>query len=488
VSVVQRHDCLIAVCIPTHDGRRETLAALLEGIVEQARDLPGLVEICVSDNASRDGTAELLVELEQSASCPVTYRRHTTDQGMARNLLAAVELARAKYCWLLGSDDLLASGALHRAVELLREIPEATGYVVGAIHVDAEEPALRSRSLSRAFHPPGEQTRSIDDLDQIYDHCGNAWCALSWSIVDREAWLGASRRHREMVLAHPVFPQIVILAEVARERSYWGVSAESLVRQRNATTFLFEQDDVPLADRWAEIVGGATATWAAVLGGYGKSRWRRRMRLLHKVWGSAADVRATKLYENPTLPSQARLALTYLRAFWPVGDYWREVLPATLAPIWLTRARYGLSKGSSLDGPRGEPPKLMLSAELPCRMVAGTVHRVIVEARNDGPRTISSDGPRAVTIGQRWSTTEGHTLGRVQLGLNELAAMPQSLPRAVRVRRTIRGEITLYAPVEPGSYRVEVGAYQHGRGWLADLAVSRTVAKDVEVIAPECLT
>jgi hypothetical protein len=364
----------------------------------------------------------------------------------------------------------------------MEKVPHATGYVVGAIHVDAENPKLRSRPLVRALHPPGKDTRAIEGLDCVYDQCGNAWCALSWTIVEREAWLRAARAHTELALAHPIFPHIVVLAAVAAERPHWGWLAEPLVRQRNATTCLFDQGDVALAARWTQIIDGAAAAWRAVLGRRGGIRWRRRMRLLHGVWGSAADIRATKLYEHPTLPSQARLALVCLRAFWPVGDYWREVLPATLMPISLTRARYGSRYRSGVERQGTAPAQLTLS--VPClsrRMVAGSVEWVEVEVRNDGQRAILPDGVRAVTIGQRWSTVEGRTLGRDELELNDLAALPQSLPHAIRARRAISVDVALYAPIEPGSYRVEVVAHQHGHGWLDDSSGSRVVADDVEV-------
>jgi Glycosyl transferase family 2 len=472
---------LISICVPTHDGRCEVLAELLEGVIDQARDLPGQVEICVSDNASQDGTAELLAKLSSCASCPVVYRRHAKDEGLARNLLASVELARGRYCWLLGSDDLLAPAALRRVCELLDEMPNATGYVVGALHVDAEDPTLRSRSLLREFHPPGEQSHLIEGCDDIYDKCGNAWCALSWSIVDREAWLSASQQNTGLVLAHPVFPQIVMLAAMAADRPCWGWFAEPLVHQRNAITFLFERGDASLADRWIQIIDGVAAAWGAVLDHRGTSGWRRRMRLLHKVWGGTADMRATKLYENPTLGAQARLALTCLYAFWPVSNYWRDVLPATLMPTWLTRARYG--EGSWLRRRAGDLPKLTLSAQLPARMVAGSVQQVTVEAHNDDQRTILSEGARAVTIGQRWRKDEGRLLGPGELGLNELAALPQSLPQAVHAGRVIRAKVMLYAPVETGIYHLEIDAHQHGYGWLNDFGIAQVIARTIEVIA-----
>jgi glycosyltransferase involved in cell wall biosynthesis len=474
---------LISICVPTHQGRREVLSELLEGIIEQAREVLGQVEICVSDNASSDGTAELLDDISRRSPCPVVYHRQPEDTGLARNLLASIEIAHGRYCWLLGSDDLLAPGALRRACALIEQLPDATGYVVGATHVDAENPSLRSRALPRAFHPPGEQPRMIEGVDRVYDECGNAWCALSWTIVDRQTWLRASRGHAaELVLAHPVFPQVVLLATIAAERPRWGWLAEPLVRQRNATTFLFERGDIPLADRWVRIIDGVAAAWGAVLGPRVGNRRRRRMQMVQRVWGSAADMRATKLYESPTLRSQARLALVCLKAFWPVSGYWRDVLPATLTPVWLTRARYGAwdrSRGSQ----ESESLQLGLAACLPARMTVGSVSWVEVEIRNEGRRAVLPDGPRAVTIAQRWSTAEGGPLDRETLELNELAAMPQSLPRAIRRRRALSVDVALYAPTEPGRYRLEVVAHQHGRGWLDGSRGPQMPASDVVVLA-----
>jgi glycosyltransferase involved in cell wall biosynthesis len=473
---------LISICVPTHQGRREVLSELLEGIIEQAREMPGQVEICVSDNASSDGTAELLDDISRRSLCPVVYHRQAEDTGLAPNLLASVEIAHGRYCWLLGSDDLLAPGALRRARALIERLPDATGYVVGATHVDAENPRLRSRALPREFHPPGGQPRMIEGIDRVYDECGNAWCALSWTIVDRRAWLQVARGHTELVLAHPVFPQVVLLATVAAERPQWGWLAESLVRQRNATTFLFEQGDVLLADRWCRIIDGVAAAWGAVLGPRVGNRWRRRMQRVQRVWGSTADMRATKLYESPPLRSQARLALACLKAFWPVAGYWRDVLRATLTPSWLTRARYG-ARGRSRGSRESDSPQLGLSTCLPARVTAGSVGWVEVEVRNEGRRTILPDGPRAVTIAQRWSTAEGEPLDREKLELNELAAMPQSLPRAIRGRRALSVDVSLYAPTEPGRYRLEVVAHQHGRGWLEGSPGSRMLSSDVEVVS-----
>ncbi len=473
---------LLSICVPTHDGRRETLAALLDSVVAEAAHVPGLIELCIGDNASADGTAELVAALSADAPFPVAYVRHETNTGLASNLMSAVALARGDYCWLLGSDDLLAPGALGRACALLRLLPGTPGYAVGAIHVDAAEPALRSRALPRAFHPAGETPRIINGLDAVYEECGNSWCALSWSIVEREAWESAVRRHRKLALAHPVFPQVVLLAAIAAEHPCWGWLGAPLVRQRNATTFLFERGQAPIADRWSVILSGAAAAWAAALGSRGGRRWRARMRRLHRVWGGVADVRATKLYDQPSVRSQARLARACFTAFWASPQYWRGVLQASLAPVWLTRRLHGTDRGRSQPPaslPR--PEDLAISAPVPSRLCAGDVVEVALELHNRGRRIVRGAGPGAITIGQRWFDASGHPLSEVELMLNEIAMLPQELGRSVLPFGRVRTSIALYAPPGCGVYTVVLAAHLHGVGWLDEAHPALRVGGEVEV-------
>jgi hypothetical protein len=480
----EQHRPLISVCIPTHHGRADTLAVLIEDLAEQARELPGMVEICISDNASDDGTAEMVAGLANRASCRVQYRRHERDLGLVANLLAAVELAHGEYCWLMGSDDVMERGALGRSIELMGAMPDMTGYLVGAVYVDADDPRKRSRQLPRAFHPPGATSRRIDDLDAIYDECGNSWILLSWNIVARAAWNAAVERHRDLVLANPIYPQIVVLAMMARERPQWGWLAEPLVRQRNALTFLFERGDVPLADCWSELITGISKVWSGVFGGRGR-RWRRRMRKVAEVWGSAEDVRATKLYETPSPRSQIRLTRTLLVAFWPVGGYWRDVIWASLMPVWLTRARHGSVKGWLARKPKLHVGQLDVSGDLPRDLHAGGVAIASVAVRNLGRRTVPATGPDAVTIAQRWWSLEGLPLQPSMFGTNELAALPRPIARGIRRGRSVSTEIPLYAPIAPGSYRLEIVANQPGR-WLDEAGVAAPLTVTVDVTADGC--
>lgn len=108
---------LLAVCIPVFNREAyigETLASVLAEADER-------VEICISDNASTDAT----VTTARRALGDVSRARiavQPENRGADANYLAAVSLAEASHCLILGSDDTLAPGALGAILERLERV------------------------------------------------------------------------------------------------------------------------------------------------------------------------------------------------------------------------------------------------------------------------------------------------------------------------------------------------------------------------------
>ncbi|MGX8940679.1 glycosyltransferase family 2 protein [Symbiopectobacterium sp. Eva_TO] len=100
----------ISFCIPTYN-RCEVLEELIASIANQEKHSFD-VEVCISDNASTDGTQELIDKWEEMYGVTIIYSRNEANIGPDRNYLAAVSLASGDYCWLLGSDDILSPEAL----------------------------------------------------------------------------------------------------------------------------------------------------------------------------------------------------------------------------------------------------------------------------------------------------------------------------------------------------------------------------------------
>lgn len=105
----------LSICIPSYN-RAAYLPETLASIFGQWRE--GL-EVTIADNASTDGTEQLVAEVRK-AHPDLRYYRWSENMGADRNYLKAVEIATGSYCWILGSDDTLAPGAVAtvmRAIE-----------------------------------------------------------------------------------------------------------------------------------------------------------------------------------------------------------------------------------------------------------------------------------------------------------------------------------------------------------------------------------
>ena len=109
---------LLSITIPTYN-RAAYLCELLDVLLPQLRG-ESRVELLVSDNASSDGTPELL---EGFARRGLLFRllRNVENQGSDANFLRCLSEARGKYVWVLGDDDLVLPTAVADLLSLLSQ-------------------------------------------------------------------------------------------------------------------------------------------------------------------------------------------------------------------------------------------------------------------------------------------------------------------------------------------------------------------------------
>ena len=129
VNLLPSYPCAVSIVVVSFNTRELLRECLLSVLAECAR-LPGggtaeiaTAEILVVDNASTDGSADM-VDREFSASAtPVRVIRGEVNRGfgVANNL--AIEAAQGQYLVLLNSDAFFHPGALRLALEHMRANP-----------------------------------------------------------------------------------------------------------------------------------------------------------------------------------------------------------------------------------------------------------------------------------------------------------------------------------------------------------------------------
>lgn len=156
VSSVRSHPGpILSVCIITRN-RAPALERLLTDL--QTEMVPG-VEVCVSDNASTDSTAQVIARWR--GRLPLRYQKNRRNLGGEQNVLAACSMARGQYVWFMGDDDLLAPGALS---SLARALYAHADSPIGAVYLNA---AFESGKLASHFAFQGFQVFPSSDLSAV---------------------------------------------------------------------------------------------------------------------------------------------------------------------------------------------------------------------------------------------------------------------------------------------------------------------------------
>ena len=175
----------LSICIPTYN-REPFLGVLLDSIISQAN--PDEVQIAISDNASSDQTKELVQNIRLIYP-NIVYFRWQENMGADRNYLKAVEISNGDYCWLMGSDDLIPSGAIKNMLARLRN---ADIYLVGRTEVTFHLKKIRDFCwLDKGETDQEFDFSSNDEIFRYFCACrslGGLFSYLSSIVVKRESW------------------------------------------------------------------------------------------------------------------------------------------------------------------------------------------------------------------------------------------------------------------------------------------------------------
>jgi glycosyltransferase involved in cell wall biosynthesis len=116
---------LLTIAIPTFNraGYLSELLALILPDVDAEND-SGLVELLIINNASNDGTHDLIKKL----SCGnIVYILNDVNIGGDRNFLKCIKCANGEYVWLFGDDEMYVTGSIKR---ILRELKSGLSLLI----------------------------------------------------------------------------------------------------------------------------------------------------------------------------------------------------------------------------------------------------------------------------------------------------------------------------------------------------------------------
>lgn len=124
VEVRSEYEFAVSVIVVSFNTR-ELLRECLQSLLAECARLPEgtRAEVLVVDNASRDGSADMVARDFAQAAVPVRLIRSEVNLGFGAANNLAMEAARGRYLVLLNSDAFFHPGALLRALQHMDEEP-----------------------------------------------------------------------------------------------------------------------------------------------------------------------------------------------------------------------------------------------------------------------------------------------------------------------------------------------------------------------------
>ena len=108
---------LISIVIPSNNRTELLDEAILSIITEPSWNSE--CELCISDNSNGNGT-ENLIRNKYSGSPQIFYRRSLDAPSLDENVNMAISMARGKYVWIFGDDDLIVENFLAELITYLK--------------------------------------------------------------------------------------------------------------------------------------------------------------------------------------------------------------------------------------------------------------------------------------------------------------------------------------------------------------------------------
>ena len=127
---------ILSICIPTFN-RARCLDNLLKNLQQIVSEHGSSIEICISNNHSTDGTAEVIKRWHSSLALRVTTQ--TKNIGSTRNFIAVSGMAMGKWIMLIGDDDELNIDNFRKLVTILRSSNCADWILVGVADNSGKE-------------------------------------------------------------------------------------------------------------------------------------------------------------------------------------------------------------------------------------------------------------------------------------------------------------------------------------------------------------
>ena len=111
---------LLSIAIPTYN-RAGFLEELLNNITSQMSEFKDIIELCISNNHSKDNTREIVTKFLKRYPNLIKYNENKENLGFDKNVLKVINMAEGRFVWILSDDDSIVKGGIGRVIKFIKE-------------------------------------------------------------------------------------------------------------------------------------------------------------------------------------------------------------------------------------------------------------------------------------------------------------------------------------------------------------------------------
>ncbi|MDQ6750080.1 MAG: glycosyltransferase [Actinomycetota bacterium] len=464
----------LSICIPTLDGRATSLTETLESIDAQLEgELRSVVEVCISDTASQDGTAEVVEEF-QRRGLPVTYRWHERNEGLTQNIFDAAALGTGAHLWLFSSDDTIAPDGIVEVLRLIGEHGEAAGITVARANLDAGMRTEVDVDGDAMLPATWEESHVFRSAEAAVRHCGLFQTYLSSQIVRRDEWASAVARHREEITVRARhFPHLWVFGYMLECRPRWVWHPAKLVNNRTQSSLLAAEVGGRDALWVLSVLPDLTSIWATQLDAHGPA-YRELIGRLLAQWGSPAIIAVFRREAGHDVRTDVALLVEYVRRFWRLPDFWRRTAPVLLFPACVADRVGRLCPALTREMPvlPADRCRARIDAAIPARLSPRRNFELEVEVSNTGSATYRSTGEHPVLVAWRCHDASSGEL---------LVDIRRALPAPLAPGGSLVVRLVAATPPREGTFRLTATLLQEGVRWFDEVEPDSAWSATVEV-------
>ncbi|ACO47042.1 glycosyltransferase family 2 protein [Deinococcus deserti] len=171
---------MISVVVVNWNGQK-MLPALLTSLIETRQGLPWEIELILVDNASTDGSVEIILKEGQA----VQLVRSPTNLGFAGGCNLGARRATAPYLLFLNPDTQVSARALQGVVDFMEDAAQATTGIVGIQLLDEQGQVTRSCARFPRASMFLAQNLGLDRLLPRLGHTMREWAHDQTQEVDQ---------------------------------------------------------------------------------------------------------------------------------------------------------------------------------------------------------------------------------------------------------------------------------------------------------------